>query len=58
MRHLVERVQLPDVVPRGELVDVALQVLDRETVEHAFVGALDRGPEAIDAARVAVSPRR
>ena len=43
--HLFQRVQFPDVLTRRERVHVSLQVLRRQAMIDALVGALQHGPE-------------
>ena len=51
-RHLGQSVQVADVMLPRELADVAVKVLVADLVECALVGALDHGPETLDAVGV------
>ena len=54
--HLAERVEVADVVPAAELVDVPLEMLGADLVEGSRVGPLEHGPEALHAVSVRHSP--
>ena len=46
--HLVDGVPIPHVRTSREFVDVPLQMLRRQLVERAHVGAFQRSPERLD----------
>ena len=52
--HLLDGIQIADVVAARELVDVPLEVLGRELVERALVGSFQDRPKRLDAVRVRV----
>ena len=54
--HDVDGVFVAEVVPGGELVHVAVQVLRGEGVECALVGALEHRPQGLDAVGVHIAP--
>ena len=50
--HLVDRVEIPEVMPADKLPDVAVQVLLADLVERPLVRPLQHRPEALNAVRV------
>ena len=56
--HLLNRIQITDIVPPRELVRISAQMLLTELVVHPFVRTLEGRPERFHAVRVRFAPHK